>query len=349
VSAELPAAPGEPAELSAAAPGEPAELSALERRYRRLLALYPPSWRARHDEEILAVLLDCAPPERTRPSWRDACDLIGHALVERVRLAGRSPTREDSRSGVALAGIAALALLAAISVLQLVVIVPHAASWTLGNGYFDRPALIAMLACAGCLIACVCWLARRRRLACAAIAFADVGFVVASLMLRHDYTASWPLLVAILGLAAVASLLIAHPPLSEAGRELIGPRGFVELVGALLLLAELSGWRQLAWAASVYGIQSDNGLEAVTAVAYLSAVVVALVMALRNPVPLIAVTVLSPLLLVAGLVSIAQRWLFGNADVSVALANDAPPLALVAFLALASLLALRRSRSRALG
>jgi hypothetical protein len=207
-----------------------------------------------------------------------------------------------------------------------------------------------MLASAGCLTACVCWLAGRRRLACAAIAFTDGGFLVASLMLRHgSYSVSWSLIVAILGLAAVASLLMAHRAVSEAGRELIGRRGFVELIGALLLVAEIGGWRHVAWAGSVYGSQSDNGMPAALAVAYLAAAVVALVMAVRNPVPLIAVTVLSPLLLASGFVSITQGWLFGNADVSVALLDDAIPLGAVAFLVLASLAALRRSRSRALG
>ncbi|MGA2006764.1 MAG: hypothetical protein ABSH27_04295 [Solirubrobacteraceae bacterium] len=329
---------------------EPVELSALERRYRRLLALYPAAWRARHDDEVLAVLLECAPPGRARPSWRDACDLVAHALMERLRGVGRSPTSEDARSGVALAAIVALAVLAALSLQQLVVIAPNAGSWGLGTGYVGRPALIAMLASAGCLTACVCWLAGRRRLACAAIAFTDAGFLVASLMLRHgSYNVSWSLIVAILGLAAVASLLMAHRAVSEAGRELIGRRGFVELIGALLLVAEIGGWRHVAWAGSVYGSQSDNGMPAALAVAYLAAAVVALVMAVRNPVPLIAVTVLSPLLLASGFVSITQGWLFGNADVSVALLDDAIPLGAVAFLVLASLAALRRSRSRALG
>jgi hypothetical protein len=338
VSAELPTPPP-----------EPVEHSALERRYRRLLALYPAAWRARHDDEVLAVLLECAPPGRARPSWRDACDLVAHALMERLRGVRRSPTADDVRSGVALAAIAALAVLAALSLQQLVAIAPSAGSWGLGTGYVGRPALIAMLASACCLTACVCWLAGRRRLACAAIAFTDGGFLVASLMLRHgSYNVSWSLIVAILGLAAVATLLMAHRAVSKAGRELIGRRGFVELIGALLLVAEIGGWRHVGWAGSVYG-QGDNGMAAALAVAYLAVALVALVMAVRNPVPLIAVTVLSPLLLASGFVSIAQGWLFGNADVSVALLDDAIPLGVVAFLVLASLAALRRSRSRALG
>lgn len=340
-------------------PGQP-EHSALERRYRRLLALYPASWRARHDEEVLAVLLECAPPGRARPGWRDAADLIGHALAERARRAGRSPTRDDTRSGFALAGIVALAVLAAVSVLQLIALVPNAAVWASGGGatfnpgagYLTEPSgapIVALAASAACLIACACWVARLRRGALIAIALTDAGFLLAALLLRNGlYTVSWPLIMVILGLAAVATVLIVHRGVSAAGRELIGARGGIELIGAVVLAAEIAGWQHLAWADSVYGSPSDYAIPRTLVIAFLAAAVVALAMARRNPVPLVAITVLSPLLLVFGFVPIAQA-LLGDADVSIGLADDAVPLGVVAFLAFASLVALRRSRSRALG
>ena len=69
----------------------------------------------------------------------------------------------------------------------------------------------------------------------------------------------------------------------------------------------------------------------------------ALVVAPRNPVPLIAATVLSPLLLAGAIAAPAQAWVFGNADVAVHLASAAIRLGVVALLALASALAVRRS------
>lgn len=58
----------------------------LARRYRRLLFTYP---RAR-GEELLGALLDAAPPGRTRPTAREAANLIRHGL--RARL-GRPASR----------------------------------------------------------------------------------------------------------------------------------------------------------------------------------------------------------------------------------------------------------------
>ena len=144
----------------------PLEAGALERRYRRLLGLYPPSWRAGRLEEVLAVLLACAEPDRSWPAVRDGADLVRHALAERVRLAGRSVSSDDRRSGVALAGIVAFALLAALSVLQLIVLVPNPDAWAAaGYRFFSSGPALAMLASALCLVAGGLWLARIRRLA----------------------------------------------------------------------------------------------------------------------------------------------------------------------------------------
>jgi hypothetical protein len=63
----------------------------LERRYRRLLAAYPRSFRAENEEEILAVLLDCAADGQTRPGLAASADLIKGALWMRVRPPGRPP------------------------------------------------------------------------------------------------------------------------------------------------------------------------------------------------------------------------------------------------------------------
>ena len=45
----------------------------LERRYRRLLAFYPRTFRAENSDEILAVLLDCAQDGQTRPGPGAIC------------------------------------------------------------------------------------------------------------------------------------------------------------------------------------------------------------------------------------------------------------------------------------
>lgn len=57
----------------------------LERRYRRLLKLYPSFFRREHGEELLCVLLDCAAEDQRRPALRESVDLIRSGLWMRVR------------------------------------------------------------------------------------------------------------------------------------------------------------------------------------------------------------------------------------------------------------------------
>jgi hypothetical protein len=64
--------------------------SLLARRYRRLLFTYPRAYRRLRGEELLGALLDAAPSGRTRPTAREAVNLIGHGL--RARL-GRPASR----------------------------------------------------------------------------------------------------------------------------------------------------------------------------------------------------------------------------------------------------------------
>ncbi|MFC4117508.1 hypothetical protein [Nonomuraea zeae] len=60
-------------------------MSELERHYRRLLRLYPRDHRARHEEEMLGVLMAAAEPGRRRPHPQDVADLIGGAAAIRLR------------------------------------------------------------------------------------------------------------------------------------------------------------------------------------------------------------------------------------------------------------------------
>jgi hypothetical protein len=62
-----------------------------ERRCRRLLALYPPAFRRRHGDEVLAVLMAGAEDGRWRPGPGEALDLVRCAL--RMRLSAVSAAR----------------------------------------------------------------------------------------------------------------------------------------------------------------------------------------------------------------------------------------------------------------
>ncbi|WP_433250620.1 hypothetical protein ACQPYK_04485 [Streptosporangium sp. CA-135522] len=60
-------------------------MSDLERHYRRLLRLYPRDHRARHEEEMLGVLMAAAKPGRRHPHPQDVADLISGAAAIRLR------------------------------------------------------------------------------------------------------------------------------------------------------------------------------------------------------------------------------------------------------------------------
>lgn len=57
----------------------------LERRYRRLLAVYPKAFREEHEREMLAVLMAGADAGQRRPGVATAADLLGHGIWTRVR------------------------------------------------------------------------------------------------------------------------------------------------------------------------------------------------------------------------------------------------------------------------
>jgi hypothetical protein len=93
------------------------EQSELERRYRRLLACYPPAFRREHEEEILSVLLACARDGRQRPGAADSADLLLQALRFRLR-----PATKRSIPTV-FWGVRLMILAAVLELVALVVVV----------------------------------------------------------------------------------------------------------------------------------------------------------------------------------------------------------------------------------
>lgn len=57
----------------------------LERRYRRLLGLYPRSYREQHGEDMLAVLMTDADKAKGRPRLAAAVDLVRNAFLVHTR------------------------------------------------------------------------------------------------------------------------------------------------------------------------------------------------------------------------------------------------------------------------
>jgi hypothetical protein len=76
-------------------------LRPLADRYRRLLLCYPRRYRQTRGDEIIATFLDLAPADRTRPTLREAVNLVRHGL--RCRLG-----RPNSRSVLVRAALTAI-------------------------------------------------------------------------------------------------------------------------------------------------------------------------------------------------------------------------------------------------
>jgi hypothetical protein len=67
------------------------ESADLQRRYSRLLAWYPATFRREHEAEILGVLMDSARDGQQRVGLADAADLIRGALTMRLRVPSQAP------------------------------------------------------------------------------------------------------------------------------------------------------------------------------------------------------------------------------------------------------------------
>ena len=77
----------------------------LEGSYRRLLRWYPSSYRKRHGEEILGVLMAAAEPGRHRPGARESVDLLWSALKIRIRMTLRGADSQAWQAALTLVGV----------------------------------------------------------------------------------------------------------------------------------------------------------------------------------------------------------------------------------------------------
>jgi hypothetical protein len=134
----------------------------LERRYRRLLAWYPPAFRRENGQELLAVLMACAPDGRRRPGLAASADLIRSGLWMRLRPSLPRSTR-TVRAAVKLmyAGAAVTTVGLIISLISLALTGHRAASLrVLGHSQPLSIAATVGIISALILIALWLWMAR---------------------------------------------------------------------------------------------------------------------------------------------------------------------------------------------
>ncbi|MEW2145414.1 hypothetical protein AB0869_21635 [Micromonospora vinacea] len=77
----------------------------LERRYRRLLAVYPWQHRRVYEDEMLAVLLAGARPGQRRPGAAEVRDLVGAGLRARLRVGARGFTEPSWADAATVTGL----------------------------------------------------------------------------------------------------------------------------------------------------------------------------------------------------------------------------------------------------
>jgi hypothetical protein len=139
--------------------------SDLERRYRRLLVLYPRRYRRRHEEEILAVLLEGASPEQRRPRLAEAASLAWSGLGMRLR-PGVPRSAHTVRTAIRLMYLGALLELGVLAVVAATAgrlhsaILAHDHGYTVAQWHAELHQHIVPLEIAAPLAACVwVWLA----------------------------------------------------------------------------------------------------------------------------------------------------------------------------------------------
>jgi hypothetical protein len=186
----------------------------LERRYRALLACYPPEHRREYQEEMLGVLLDDAPAGRRWPGARDVAALLSGALRARARYSVRALADVRWREAAAASGVLAVLVLFGYALRPLLlgytwVVAIRAPTggwrWSLADELLAWHSWPRAVAWAGVAILVV---AGRRRPAVLA-AWAAAGLEMVRLAVEYDRIAAtaiqdvWPLTLALLGAGAL--------------------------------------------------------------------------------------------------------------------------------------------------
>ena len=216
------------------------EIGALERRYRRLLAVYPPAHRRVHGEEMVGVLLASARPRQRWPKIADAADLIAGAVRIQFRAWQEQPAGQAWSDALALISVIAPILLLAdgLATADLIGvairdawITPEFPFWL---GYWwiwpitFGPAIVTLFALAG-------W---RRSVAVTAL-LTTAGAAAGDLTGSLTYLASPGLaLKTYLGLLAAAGAILSPGP--RRGMEILRWWGAAVIGAIALFLAELT-------------------------------------------------------------------------------------------------------------
>jgi len=145
----------------------------LERRYRRLLACYPAAYRAAYGEEMLAVAMAAAGPDRRWPDPGEAADLILTGLRRRLGSARPAPLNPAWRDAAGIAAVIGPIVMAAFAVAPL----PAPFRGTGGWQYFASASFSGIIVAALWSAVAVAGMLRWRRLALAGSCALSAGLI----------------------------------------------------------------------------------------------------------------------------------------------------------------------------
>jgi hypothetical protein len=205
-------------------------VSDLERRYRRILALYPRDHRERTGEEMLGVLM-AGTGDRSRPGWRETADLLWAAARLHLRRVVAADGGIDPRDVLAI-----VSLLAPVALLAGATTGLHELAWWVKAGalwempwstqFPDAPVWVVWCAVA------VLGLFRLRHIAAVSAWLGTAGFVIVVTVGPAPYPwtgvgAGWVLL------GAITAAALTWSPGPARGRELVGRHAIAVLAAAV--------------------------------------------------------------------------------------------------------------------
>jgi hypothetical protein len=200
----------------------------LERGYRRLLAWYPPAFRRDNGEELLAVLMACAPDGQRRPGLAASADLIRSGLWMRLRPSvPRSAPAVRAAVRLMYAGAAVTTLSLIISIISLAFIGGGAARLRLLGRSQPLPVAITVGIMGGLvLIALWLWMARANGLGRNwARILSTVLFGLATLHLFDNKDVVQGVFAVVTWLVGLAAVWLLWRPASNA---FFKPQGFTQ-------------------------------------------------------------------------------------------------------------------------
>ncbi|GAA3804298.1 hypothetical protein GCM10022226_25170 [Sphaerisporangium flaviroseum] len=292
-------------------------MTALERRYRRLLAWYPKDHRARHEEEMLAVLLATSTPGQNRPARRDALDVVRGGLAIRLHRVAPPASRRHWRAAIDLAALLAPLTLFGAGLFR--------AAGYAGRFAFDQALPHLVYALPYGLIVLLAWLGRRWAAIACAWAMAALSAVEQVLLLSlpvETRVVGDVVLISARPMIGASMLLSTLPSCVCAVMLTLAPSPGPGPMGARRLLAWASG----VLAACLVGLLLPKVFGAVLMLAALGTVAV---MALRSLVGRRTAAILTPFLVVA----VMPSWFSDLASLTAVAVATATLLGVTAWLA----------------